>query len=90
MWNKNKIIKFCNRWKIENAKNSWYFFSSRDNDIKKLKEEREKILKEEEEKASKESLYNQIIKFKKQIVIYIKLRKTCLFFIWNFLLFKLF
>ena len=41
--------------KIEDAKNSWYFFSSREDDINKLKEERKKILKEEKEKASKEN-----------------------------------
>ena len=70
--------------KIENAKNSWYFFSSRDDDIKKLKEEREKILKEEEEKASKESLYNQIINIQKTNSDLQKIEKDFLIFHFKF------
>ena len=50
--------------KIENEKNSWSFWS-KENNIKKLQEEREKLLKEEEEKASKESFYNQIMNLQK-------------------------
>jgi hypothetical protein len=43
-----------------------YFFSSREDDIIKLKEERKKILKEEKEKASKESFLNQIMDIQKK------------------------
>ena len=51
--------------KIQDAENSWYFFSSREDDINKLKEERKRLLKEEKEKASKESFLNQIVEIQK-------------------------
>jgi len=51
--------------KIQDAENSWYFFSSREDDINKLKEERKKLLKEEKERASKESFLNQIVEIQK-------------------------
>ena len=50
--------------KIESEESSWSFWS-KENNIKKLKEERERLLKEEEEKASKESFYNQIMNLQK-------------------------
>ena len=52
--------------KIEDANNAWYFISSREDDIKKLKEEREKILEIEKEKSNKESLINQLLNIEKK------------------------
>ena len=50
--------------KIEDAKISWDFLLTKEDEIKKLQKEREKIL-EEEKKLSKESLYDQILNIHK-------------------------
>ena len=54
--------------KIKDVNDAWYFISSREDDIKKLKEEREKILKIEKEKSNKDSLINQLLNIEKKNV----------------------